>query len=568
MCSLHQYDTQQMRDEVLASPLDYLRVGGRALYIVGTLGWYGFTLVLDGFFSRDDPQTVQQRASQAREILIKLGPTFIKAGQVLANRPDIIRMDYMQELTLLQDNVPAFPNAEAMAIMEQQIGAPLDTVFSYVSTDPIAAASLGQVYKAKLKTGEDVAIKVQRPGIEPIIKADLCIFRSLAYYINPISQRRLGTSAELIVDEFGEKMLEELDYNLEARSMEMFGKNFADDPTVKIPWVRRDLSGSKMITMEWIDGVRCTDPQAIFDSGLDVDRFISVGVVSGLRQLLEFGLFHGDPHPGNLFAMRDGRIAYVDFGNVAEISQTNKQILIDAVVHAVNEDYEAMAGDFIQLGFLARGTDVGPIVPALEQIWQNSMGQSMRDFNFRSVTARFNELVYQYPIRVPERYALVIRSLLTQEGICMTLDPDFHFLEVAYPYVARRLLTDESPALRERLLQVLFRDDKFQWERLENLIRLSREGPAGNFDFTDTIKYGLQLLLRDDDLRAKLVMALSEGDRLRIEESLRIADLLRDDIDFNRLAQEAGQGVNDVLVDFPAFGRRALIGWAERTLAA
>ena len=201
---------------------------------------------------------------------------------------------------------------------------------------------------------------------------------------------------------------------------------------MKIPWVRRDLCGPQVLVMEWIDGIRCTDPDAIRASGLDVDEFIRCGVRSGLRQLLELGLFHGDPHPGNIFALRDGRIAYVDFGNVAQLSQQNKAVLVDAVVHAVNEDYRGMANDFVGLGFLApgawlyqmchasfidgrhetanslrvncatmvqpdvtpppAGTDITPIVPALENIWADSKGQRMSDFNFRSVTSKFNEV--------------------------------------------------------------------------------------------------------------------------------------------------------------------------------
>ena len=312
-----------------------------------------------------------------------------------------------------------------------------------------------QVYKGVLReTGEEVAIKVQRPGVEPVIIRDLFIFRTLAALINPLARQRLGCNAALVVDEFGEKLIQELDYELEALNIQDFYDNFRGDQYVKIPWVRKDLSGETTLVMEWIDGIRCTDPEAIRTSDVDTDQFIRLGVQSGMRMLLEFGLFHGDPHPGNIFALRDGRIAYVDFGNVAQLSQYNKSVLIDAVVHAVNKDYEAMAGDFIKLGFLAKGTDVTPIVPALEKIWADSLGASMGDFNFRTVTSKFNELVYQYPIRIPERYSLVIRSLLTQEGICMTLDPSFQFLQVAYPYVAKRLLTDPDPALRERLLQV------------------------------------------------------------------------------------------------------------------
>lgn len=215
-----------------------------------------------------------------------------------------------------------------------------------------------------------------------------------------------------MVDEFGEKILEELDYTQEARNIADFLAKFEGDQYVKIPWVRQDLSSKRVIVMEWINGVRCTDVESIKKT-VDVNEFIRVGVVSGLRQLLEFGLFHGDPHPGNIFAMPDGRIAYVDFGNVAEISQRNKQTLIDAVVHAVNEDYEEMANDFIKLGFLTPGTDLTPIIPALEKIWKDSRGKALSDFNFRSVTTKFNELVFKYPIRVPERYSLVIRSLLT-----------------------------------------------------------------------------------------------------------------------------------------------------------
>jgi predicted unusual protein kinase regulating ubiquinone biosynthesis (AarF/ABC1/UbiB family) len=306
--------------------------------------------------------------------------------------------------------------------------------------------------------------------------------------------------------------------------------------------------------------VRCTDPRGIRESGIDVDEFIRVGVMSGLRQLLEFGLFHGDPHPGNIFAMRDGRIAYVDFGNVAQLSQTNKQTLVDAVVHAVNEDYDSMAGDFIRLGFLAKGTDVAPIVPALEKIWQDARTASLQNFNFRTVTGAFNELVYQYPIRIPERFSLVIRSLLTQEGICMSLSPDFRFLEVAYPYVAKRLLTDRDASLRERLTQVLFdKDGTFSWRRLENLVALARES-GGGLDLTDTVADGAQLLITDEELRRQLLLALTEDNRLRVDEVARVAALLGEDIAVDRLAQQS-------LTGGPAFLRKMALSWSDKVLS-
>eukprot|EP00882_Tetradesmus_deserticola_P010205 GHRQ01010782.1.p2 GENE.GHRQ01010782.1~~GHRQ01010782.1.p2 ORF type:complete len:251 (+),score=136.05 GHRQ01010782.1:1767-2519(+) len=250
-----------------------------------------------------------------------------------------------------------------------------------------------------------------------------------------------------------------------------------------------------------------------------------------------------------------------------------------------------MAGDFIKLGFLASGTDITPIVPALENIWRDSKGQQLSDFNFRTVTSKFNELVYQYPIRIPERYSLVIRSLLTQEGICMTLKPEFHFLEVAYPYVARRLLTDEDPALRERLIQVLFQGGKFQWARLTNLIQLAREGgsgiaasaaasaaasrsaspisgsrvaqqaPKAGLDLSDTVRDAARLLLLDEKLRRQVLMALTEDNQLHVAEVRQVLALLQDDVSPARLAQQ-------VVRDLPSIGRQVMLSWADKVLVS
>lgn len=576
------YTPETVRNKVLESRGAVISLILRGVEIVWSLGLYWSNLTYDFLVGRDE-EVVPYRARQLRNLLCDLGPSFIKAGQVLANRPDIIREDYMNELCILQDDVPPFPNQVAFNIIEEELGQPLEAVFSKISSRTIAAASLGQVYRATLRSsGQDVAIKVQRPQIEPIIYRDLFLFRTLASFLNGISLQKLGCNAELIVDEFGEKLLEELDYTLEARNLEDFIENFKNDPTVKIPRVYKQLSGRRVLVMEWIDGIRCTDPQAIKEAGIDLDGFLTVGVSAALRQLLEFGLFHGDPHPGNIFAMRDGRIAYVDFGNVAVLSQQNKQILIDAVVHAVNEDYAEMANDFTRLGFLAPGTDVAPIIPALEAIWQNSAGKGLSDFNFRSVTGKFNQLVYNYPIRIPERFSLVIRSLLTQEGICFTLKPDFKFLEVAYPYVAKRLLTDPNPALRERLIQVLFKDGLFQWKRLENLIVLAKENVAkmssnpalqvkgmqtsrglkveSKLDLTDTMKDGARLFLIDEGIRRQLLLALTEDSKLHIQELVDVYRLIQDDIDVQSVALEVAR-------DFPTVVRDLMLSWSESVLS-
>ncbi|PRW32613.1 putative aarF domain-containing kinase chloroplastic isoform A [Chlorella sorokiniana] len=565
-CSIRQqYSPELVRERAIGSLPALLALAGRGMQIGWEVGLFLAGLWFDSLQgAAEDSLRVKYRATQLRDLLTRLGPTFIKAGQVLANRPDIVREDYMNELCVLQDDVPPFPDEQAFALIESSLGRPLGEVFSSISERPVAAASLGQVYKAVLReTGENVAVKVQRPGVEPLIFRDIFLFRTLGTFVNAWSLQRLGCNAELIVDEFGEKLLEELDYVQEARNILDFYANFENDPSVKIPWVRRDLSGPKVLVMEWIDGIRCTDVEGIKASGIDLPGFIRTGVVSGLRQLLEFGLFHGDPHPGNIFALQDGRIAYVDFGNVAELSQRNKEILIDAVVHAVNKDYPGMAEDFIKLGFLAKGTNVDPLVPALEKIWADSMGQSLADFNFRTVTSKFNELVYQYPIRIPERYSLVIRSLLTQEGICLTLDPAFHFLEVAYPYVARRLLTDEDPALRTRLFQVLFQDGRFQWDRLENLLQLAKEGSGGTgpgatggLDLSTTVSDGARVVLLDDELRRQLLRAFTEDDRLHVDEVARLLRLVQGDINVPRVVQST-------VTQLPTLARQLALGWSD-----
>ena len=553
------YSPEIIRQKTLFStPLESLLTFLRLIEITWSAGVFAGSLLYDEVNGVGD-RNVRERSEQLRVGLASLGPSFVKAGQVLANRPDVVRADFMEELTKLQDDVPAFKTEEAFKIIEEELGKSVKEVFEEITPEPIAAASLGQVYKAKLKaTGETVAIKVQRPGIEPIIYRDLVLFRIRGGFVNGVARKRLGCNAELIVDEFGEKLLEELDYVQEGRNLVDFYENFKDDPIVKIPKFYPEYSGKKVLVMEWIDGVRCTNPKEICET-LDVDEFIRVGVVSGLRQLLEFGLFHGDPHPGNIFAMRDGRIAYVDFGNVAQLTQRNKEVLIDAVVHAVNEDYDGMAGDFVNLGFLSEGTNVTPFIPALERIWQDARTASLEKFNFRTVTSAFNELVYEYPIRIPERFSLVIRSLLTQEGICMTLQPEFKFLEVAYPYVAKRLLTDRDAGLRERLTQVLFDSKgKFQWKRLENLIELAKTG-GGDLDLTDTATDGAGLLLTDEGLRKKLILALTEDDRLRVEEVARLVDLLREDVDFEKLARNSVQ-------DAPRVARKFLERWSDSVL--
>jgi predicted unusual protein kinase regulating ubiquinone biosynthesis (AarF/ABC1/UbiB family) len=237
--------------------------------------------------------------------------------------------------------------------------------------------------------------------------------------------------------------------------------------------------------------------------------------------------------------MPDGRMGYIDFGMMDQLDETTKETLVDAIVHLVNKDYSDLAEDYVKLGFLTSDTDICPIVPALERLLGDAISRNVGDFNFKTITDQFSELMYEYPFRVPAKFALIIRSLVTQEGIALSLNPNFKIVEVAYPYVARRLLTGESPQLRRRLLNVLFKDGKFQWQRLENLIAIARTDES--FDVLPTAKLGLQYLLSDEGkyLRRQLVLALTEDDRLHTEEVQRLWNLVKDDLQPNRLLNVA-----------------------------
>jgi len=538
-----QYQPAQLRQynpEAIARYYSYRPwlAWGRFLRIILSFAGFIFSLKWDEWQNQVE-QNKGKRATQLRELLTNLGPTFIKVGQALSTRPDLIRKDFLAELVKLQDQLPPFDNALAYQIIESELDRPIQEVFSELSPNPVAAASLGQVYRGRLISGEEVAVKVQRPNLHPVITKDLYLMRWAAGWLTPWLPLNLGHDLRLIVDEFGTKLFEEIDYINEGRNAEKFASNFHDHPQVKVPSIYWRYTSNHVLTLEWINGFKLTDTQSISAAGLDPETIIQIGVTSGLQQLLEHGFFHADPHPGNLFAVPDGRMAYIDFGMMDQLEETTKETLVDALVHLVNKDYTDLAEDFVKLGFLAPDTNICPIVPALESVLGNAIGKNVKDFNFKTVTDEFSELMYEYPFRVPAKFALIIRSLVTQEGIALSLNPNFKIVEVGYPYIARRLLTGESPALRRRLLNVLFKNGKFQWQRLENLISIARTDEE--FDVLPTAKMGLQFILSEEGkfLRRQLVLALTEDDRLHTEEMQRLWNLVKNDLPPNRLLDVA-----------------------------
>ena len=521
------YDAERIAQQYRQSPFLVIR---RLLTIIWVLGGFFLRLKLDQW-RKVQEQNKYKRARELRELLTQLGPTYIKVGQALSTRPDLVRKDFLEELTKLQDQLPPFDSAIAFQIIEQELQRPIKNAYQEISPQPVAAASLGQVYRAVLYSGEEVAVKVQRPNLEPILTLDLYIMRWGIAKIKSWLPLNLGHDLTLIIDEFGTKLFEEIDYINEGQNAERFALNFQNEPSVKVPKIYWDYTSYCVLTLEWINGFKLTDTNKIKAANLEQNQLVEVGVVAGIRQLLEHGFFHADPHPGNLFAMPDGRIAYIDFGMMDQLEEETKETIASSVVHLLNRDYERLAEDFIFLGFLAPNTEIEPILPALEQVLGNAMGESVKNFNFKTITDQFSELMYEYPFRVPAKFALIIRSLITQEGLALTLDPDFKIVEIAYPYVAQRLLRGESPEMRRRLVEVLFKDGKFQWQRLENMIAIARTHDE-NFDLLPTARLGLQYLLSEEGsyLRRQLLLALTEDEQLQTEQVQRLWDLIKEDL--------------------------------------
>lgn len=469
---------------------------------------------------------VQQRLARAiLETLNDLGPCFIKVGQALSTRPDLVRRDWLEELARLQDDLPPFSHAVALALIEEELGAPAHQLYEEFPDYPMAAASLGQVYRARLAEGHWVAVKVQRPDLPFVLRRDLVIIRSLAVLAAPFLPLNLGFGLGAIIDEFGSTLFEEIDYRREADNAERFATLFQDHPEVTVPAVVRSLSSRRVLTTSWINGTKLQSRRELEAHHLDPAALIRTGVIAGLQQLLEFGYFHADPHPGNLFALPGktnglGHVAYVDFGMMDSLSDSDRLTLTGAVVHLINRDFDALARDFVVLGFLNPTTPLGPIVPALEEVLGGALGENVGSFNFKAITDRFSELMYDYPFRVPARFALIIRAVVSQEGLAMRLDPDFRIIRVAYPYVARRLLAGDTAEMREKLLEVIFdREGRLRVERLENLLAVVENGTTST-DLLPVARDGLRLLLGKEgtSLRQRLLLSLVSHDRLHIDD--------------------------------------------------
>ncbi|OMO53057.1 hypothetical protein CCACVL1_28908 [Corchorus capsularis] len=444
--------------------------------------------VAGGFLSRLGMDVINKkvkenevaRAIELREIVTSLGPAYIKLGQALSIRPDILSPAAMTELQKLCDKVPSFPDDVAMALIEEELGQPWQEIYSELSSSPIAAASLGQVYKGRLKeNGDLVAVKVQRPFVLETVTVDLYVIRNLGLFLRKFPQ--ISVDVVGLVDEWAARFFEELDYVNEGENGTLFAEMLRKDlPQVVIPRTYNKYTSRKVLTTGWIEGEKLSQ-----STESDVGELVNVGVICYLKQLLDTGIFHADPHPGNLIRTPDGKLAILDFGLVTKLTDDQKYGMIEAIAHLIHRDYAEIVKDFVKLDFIPEGVNLEPILPVLAKVFDQALeGGGAKNINFQDLAADLAQITFDYPFRIPPYFALIIRAIGVLEGIALVGNPDFAIVDEAYPYIAQRLLTDESPRLRNALRYTIYgKSGVFDAERFidvmqafENFITAAKSG--------------------------------------------------------------------------------------------
>ncbi|HTH39091.1 MAG TPA: AarF/ABC1/UbiB kinase family protein, partial [Pyrinomonadaceae bacterium] len=461
-----------------AERLTRAAVYGEKLYAARTWFLHIFMLGLRRFFIGSESSKEANQEKQAlwlKEKLIELGPTFIKIGQSMGTRPDLLPLPFVIALGELQDSVPPFDNEVAFARMEKDLGRKINEVYAEFELEPVAAASLGQVYRARLHTGEEVAVKVQRPNLEAVIKGDLGILRKVANFAERFPQLNENADWSGMLREFDVTIHEEMDYVAEGRNAERFRESFKNWSNIHVPKIYWNATTSKVLTMEFIHGTKVTDLEEQERQGISPAKVNRLLIKTYLKQLLEDGFFHADPHPGNLLVMPDGRLAFFDFGMVGRITAELQAKMIDAFFHVVGKDPAGIADDLIALDFLKPGTDPRIVRPVVEKMFEFHLNLKLKDVNFKELTYDLADVMYDYPFRLPSNFTYIMRALMTLEGIGIITDPEFNFFETAKPYAKEFMLRREGKDFRKMFVNKLMgRDEngKIDWDRTWKLAKM------------------------------------------------------------------------------------------------
>lgn len=430
-----------------------------------------------------------------KDTFLDLGPTFVKVGQSLSTRPDIIGSEICEALSELHERVPSFPREDAMKIIEGEFHRPVSQVFSYISDEPVAAASFGQVYQGRTFDGALVAIKVQRPNLLPSVLRDIYILRLGLAFVRKIANR--SSNISLYADELGRGFVGELDYNIEAANAMKFRECHSRYSFIVVPKILKQLTRKRVLTMEWMAG---ENPKELLSlsKGISGDisessekqkleakarllDLVNKGVEASLVQLLETGLLHADPHTGNLRYTPEGHVGFLDFGLLCAMEKKHQRAMLASIVHIVNGDWTSLVYDLTEMDIVPPRTNIRRVTMDLEDtLGEVTFDDGIPDIKFSKVLGKIWSVALKYHFRMPPYYTLVLRSLASLEGLAIAADKSFKTFWAAYPFVVRKLLSDNSLETRRVLYQVIFnRRKEFQWHKIAVFLKLA--SARGNF---------------------------------------------------------------------------------------
>ncbi|WP_247008806.1 ABC1 kinase family protein [Halorientalis litorea] len=435
------------------------------------------------------PEERRRRAATLLDSLLTLGPTFIKLGQLLSTRPDILPPEYIDEFTKLQDEVPPADWAEAEGVVEAELGA-VEDVFTTFDTESISGASLGQVYYAETEAGP-VAVKVRRPGVEDLVEADLRVIRwSLPLVMRFVGQAR-SFSLETLADEFAKTIRQEMDYEREARMLGEIRENFGDDPRIRIPTVDDERSTGRVLTMEYVEGTKISSVSELDELGVDRTQIAETLQRVYLQMIVEDGVFHADPHPGNLAVQEDGTLVFYDFGMSGYVEPYVQDRIIDFYVAVANQDTDAILDALVEMGTLSPEADREVMGEVMELAIADARGEDIEQYRVQQIIQQVEDTIYEFPLRLPSNLALVLRVATVVEGVCVTLDPEFDFISVATDYLRdqgyleagiRQFFEDRADELNQAAQSTIRTPPKLE----QTLDRIERDDLRVNADIEDS----------------------------------------------------------------------------------
>jgi len=424
------------------------------------------------------------RAVRFRMALEELGPTFIKFGQLLSTRPDLVPSDYIHELERLQDEVAPETSDRIFTEIEQQLGGRLKDIFASFDRRPIAAGSIAQVHRATTRQGKDVVVKARRPLIVETVKTECEILEELAGLLKATLFERDTIDPRRIVQEFSEAVSREVDLSAERRNQIRFFRNFENDPAIHVPEVYEEYCSEGVLTMEYIDGIRPGDAEAIKKAGLDPKIIARRGANFVLAQIFELGFFHADPHPGNFFLLPDNVLAPIDFGQVAYLSGSDRGLLKEIVLSVIDNNAVQMVRALQRAEMATVKTDVDKLVRDLELMLGTYHNLPLRDIPISKVIMQTFDLIRKHNVRPPAQFALMLKSLMTIESFAMGLDPQFNIIDNLKPYARQIALPDMSPRKVLHMLRDSMKDARELASRLPDDINvILNKFRRGDFQF-------------------------------------------------------------------------------------